>query len=1146
MISCREQWRIARTAGKLCAAMLLTVSAGLWAERGRAADAVRVRAEVRDEQSGQAVASRIYVQDEKGGWHFPEGDGPGDVVLYKRQNYWDESQVEMHATAAAKPVEYQLPPGEYAATVERGKEYVPLETKLKAGDGAGQWQLPLTRWIDMASHGWYSGDTHCHRSIDEIGNLMLAEDVNVCFPLTYWTTIAERPPSRGDKTVAEEPPIESVAVDATHVWHPRNTEYEIFETAGRKHTLGAFLILNHRRPFAMTCPPMAPVAKQAREEGALIDLEKHNWEWAAVAAPTLPVDLFELANNHNWRIGFGVKNWGAPAAEWMGLTGPRTIDNEPDWLEYGWRFYYALLNSGLAINPTAGSASGAHPVPLGYSRVYVRLADAFSYDAWVAGLKAGRSFVTTGPMLMVTVNGRDAGERFRSEGDSLSLRVEGEIQFYRPVERIEIVWNGEVVRSVEPRNERVGNALTTKFETTLPADKSGWLAVRCVSAPLPAGGIPFAHTAPWHVEIAGRPLRPRRREVEYFLGRVEEEIERNRDVLQPVQMADYTKAREFWQEKLATCEENAATPSEARQVSPKQKTGFTLVQDQQGWSLVSPEGQKFFSRGVCVVTQGTPREKYDPERPAYAAWRHYDSPLAWADATVRRLKSWRFTTIGGWSDAATLNQSDEQTLWLTPAPHLGSTVGFPWWDMWDKGHLARMERLAVERIDPLSDDPRVIGYYSDNEMGWWPRALWKMTLEHEATSEQRRRLIKLLREIYRDSWEALTADFTPQGAASWGELERGGGLVHRPGGDGLKTMRRFQELLAERYYQLMRDTIRQHDEDALFLGDRYQSFYYPEVARICGKYVDVASTNLNASWNDGRFVRCQLDSLHRLTGKPMLVTEFYMAATENRSGNKNAASGFPVVATQAERAAAARTTLEAVTAVPYVVGVDWFQYYDEPPHGRFDGEDYNFGLVDIEDRPYEELTAAFAEFDAEKFRSERRPERANALAGAPPAPADPFAKLRFMHARKHWDRERGFVPAASEAPLGDLYICWNPQAVFVGLYVLDPVESEVYTDRVVPEADRAEWTVQLEDGQAITSRIGGAKPAAVTSDPQVRVECPSALDGNPRLIAVMEIPAARCGRERFAAGEKIELQSSLVTHGHTDKYQWTATLPLAK
>jgi hypothetical protein len=83
---------------------------------------------------------------------------------------------------------------------------------------------------------------------------------------------------------------------------------------------------------------------------------------------------------------------------------------------------------------------------------------------------------------------------------------------------------------------------------------SGWIAVRCVGRPLETGGIPFAHTGPWHVEMAGRPLRPRRREVEYFLRRVNEEIDRNRNLLTAEQMADYYKARDFWRQKLATAE----------------------------------------------------------------------------------------------------------------------------------------------------------------------------------------------------------------------------------------------------------------------------------------------------------------------------------------------------------------------------------------------------------------------------------------------------------------------------------------------------------------------------------------------------------------------------------------------------------------
>ena len=49
----------------------------------------------------------------------------------------------------------------------------------------------------------------------------------------------------------------------------------------------------------------------------------------------------------------------------------------------------------------------------------------------------------------------------------------------------------------------------------------------------------------------------------------------------------------------------------------------------------------------------------------------------------------------------------------------------------------------------MRDYPGLLGYYTDNEMGWWNGTLFKMTLEQPARSGQRQRLVKLLREAYR-------------------------------------------------------------------------------------------------------------------------------------------------------------------------------------------------------------------------------------------------------------------------------------------------------------------------------------------------------------------------------------------------------------
>lgn len=561
------------------------------------------------------------------------------------------------------------------------------------------------------------------------------------------------------------------------------------------------------------------------------------------------------------------------------------------------------------------------------------------------------------------------------------------------------------------------------------------------------------------------------------------------------------------------------------------------------WSLISPEGKPFFSLGLCVFTQGTAREQFDRENPGYAAWLHYPTPLAWADDSLRRVKSWGFTTVGGWGDFKTLRQSKEQTLWLTPVLHIGSTAGAPWWDMWDAKNIARMEAVARTEIRGLRDDPRVIGYFSDNELGWWNATLWKMTLEQVPSSGQRQRLIRLLRETYDNDWAKLTEDFATEKAESWRQLERGGMVFMKPGGNGIRVMRQFLGVLADRYYQLMREIIRKHDLRALYLGDRYQSFYYPEVALAAARHVDVVSCNLNAAWNDGTFPRFQLDTLHALTKKPILVSEFYVAARENRSGNRNDHGVYPVVATQRERAAAARTTLEALARLPYVIGADWFQFFDEPKHGREDGENFNFGLVDIRNQPYVEPTAMFAAFDANRVRASAPAKRLDALSGVPRAPGDPFADFAPTRALKHWDRERGFVPTAGNAPIADLYVSWSTNAVYLGLYALDIVEDAYYRSASVPKQDRALWTVQVNGGETIRARLGAGREALVNNE-RVRLESISGLNLNVRNVAALEVPAEMFGQTALKSGDEIDLAVSLVTHGRAYTMEWRGKFAL--
>ncbi|MCI0745477.1 MAG: hypothetical protein L0Y58_08740 [Verrucomicrobia subdivision 3 bacterium] len=567
-------------------------------------------------------------------------------------------------------------------------------------------------------------------------------------------------------------------------------------------------------------------------------------------------------------------------------------------------------------------------------------------------------------------------------------------------------------------------------------------------------------------------------------------------------------------------------------------------QDNTAW-LVRPNGERFFSLGVCCVNTGASRKEFDSANPGYAAWRHYADSNLWANATLRRLKGWGFTTIGGWSDFQPLRHSPEADVAFAPVLHIGSTAGAPWWDMWDPKIVDRMDAVAREQILPLRDDPRVIGYYSDNEIGWWNAILFKMTLEQAPASGQRQRLIELLRQTYRTNWTELLRDFEPApGVEDWETFGRHGVLYLRPGGDGIRVERRFLGLLAERYYSLVHAIIRKYDRRALILGDRYQSFYYPEVARACSRYVDAVSSNLNASWNDGLFTRFYVDTLHRLTGKPVLIGEFYLAARENRSGNKNNRGVYPVAATQKERAVGFRNTLQSLVKIPCVIGADWFQYYDQPTHGRYDGENFNFGLVDIHDRPYEALTTTASALDLANLKKQPARARPDASQGVPPAPREPLEHFEPTVALKRWDRERGFVNPVSEFPLADLYVCWDKKAVYLGLYAQDVVEDVFYKDKTVRASDRAEWSVSISGfAKPIRVRIGaGLEP--IVDEPAVRVMNISGINGNFRNIACMELPAKLFGRDQFKRGGAIEFGSVLLTHCRAYRVEWKGRFTL--
>jgi hypothetical protein len=229
----------------------------------------------------------------------------------------------------------------------------------------------------------------------------------------------------------------------------------------------------------------------------------------------------------------GNEAWGRPRDQ-KKLPGP--------WGNGLWtqEIYYHLLNCGIRIPPSAGSASGVLPNPVGYNRVYVKIEGDPSPQKWFTGLKAGHVFVSNGPLLRVTANGHLPGHVFKSDDDSIFLTPQATREGNDAIERLEVVHNGVVK--------------TFPFPEHLTLHESGWFLVRAITTRKDT--LRFASTGPFYVELGGHKIAPAQRESARFFIQWREErmaslrvnnelnTQQKQAVLQP-----WRDALAFWQSR---------------------------------------------------------------------------------------------------------------------------------------------------------------------------------------------------------------------------------------------------------------------------------------------------------------------------------------------------------------------------------------------------------------------------------------------------------------------------------------------------------------------------------------------------------------------------------------------------------------------
>ncbi|MCL6458777.1 MAG: beta-galactosidase [Gorillibacterium sp.] len=403
-------------------------------------------------------------------------------------------------------------------------------------------------------------------------------------------------------------------------------------------------------------------------------------------------------------------------------------------------------------------------------------------------------------------------------------------------------------------------------------------------------------------------------------------------------------------------------------------TGFFRTELLDGiWWLVDPDGYGLFSAGMdCIQPYDTMRvsgmehltpplpEQDGPFREAWAkggfsysvanliqtfgeAWKD-----RWAELTEYRLWSWGFNTIGNWSDAAFIGPSSLPYVYpMEGFPETKETIFRDFPDVFSPEYEENAKAFAAGLL-PLRDDPRLVGYFMRNEPHWAFVDSLNLTELLIAHSEQlfcKQRLVEWLETKY-ETVERLN-DAWGTSLNSFSHLTQVPFQLPAEEREARKNdYAAFDRLLIRRYVEVPAGYCKEVDPHHLNLGMRYAWVSSEAILEGCEAF-DVFSINCYQSSPDKE----QIASISKHLSRPVMIGEFHFGAAD--AGLP--ACGIRAVATQEARGRAYRYYVEQSAAIPELVGIHYFQYPDQPVLGRFDGENYQIGLVDVCQRPYSEL-----------------------------------------------------------------------------------------------------------------------------------------------------------------------------------------------
>ncbi len=418
-----------------------------------------------DDATGEPVATRIHLRAADGRFYAP-------TDAFARLGGARE-----HSFHQAGSFRLEVPAGGLEVQAVRGFEYEPVSAGVEITEGdVTELTLRLPRITDMAAKGWISGTTHIHMNYagnlhNTLENLMFmsaAEDQDVVLEqvankdnriLDYQFFV----PGGGAHPLSTDEMLLVVGQEYRPPFYGH-----VFFFGLEEHLISPYLTGYEGTGVESLYPSNTDMFRKAKAQGATV---------AYVHAFFGENDPLVAADGGPGQLG-GAKGYMVDAA--LGTT------DAVEWSDSsraGFFPWYATLNNGLRVSAVGGEDSISdlqRSKLVGALRTYVHTGEkGLDLDAFLGGIRAGRAFVSCGPLLDFRVEGRLPGDEIRLPETGGEIEWSAWIRSPTPLERAWVVSGGEDLAEIALSEDRRSGRATG----TVRMEASGWLILRAEGSP---------------------------------------------------------------------------------------------------------------------------------------------------------------------------------------------------------------------------------------------------------------------------------------------------------------------------------------------------------------------------------------------------------------------------------------------------------------------------------------------------------------------------------------------------------------------------------------------------------------------------------------------------------------------------------------